>query len=73
MNDLDENPAPTDITFDNTSIDENSAAGVTVANLGATDANQSTGHTFEISGPGADVLEVVGDRLVVKEGAEIDF
>ena len=73
VNDLDENPAPTDITFDNTSIDENSAAGVTVANLGATDANQSTGHTFEISGPGADVLEVVGDRLVVKEGAEIDF
>ncbi|MEP3628756.1 MAG: cadherin domain-containing protein, partial [Hyphomicrobiales bacterium] len=73
VNDIDENPAPTDITFDNTAIDENSASGVTVATLGASDENQESGHTFEISGPGADVLEVDGNRLVVKEGAEIDF
>ncbi|MES9857436.1 MAG: VCBS domain-containing protein, partial [Sedimenticola sp.] len=68
-----ENETPTDIKFSNTSVDENAAWGTLVATLQSTD--QDTGETFsyELVGDASGHFEIIGDKLMVKEGADIDF
>ncbi|OQX30979.1 MAG: hypothetical protein B0D94_08465 [Candidatus Sedimenticola endophacoides] len=65
--------APTDVVFSSTSIADGSGAGTVVATLQAVDENTGDSFHYELVGDGVDQFEIVGDTLVVKEGAEIDF
>ena len=59
VNDLiDENP--TDITLTGGSVDENAAAGTTVATLSTVDADASDTHTYAITNDPSGFFEVVG-------------
>ena len=68
-----DNAGPTDISFSGTSVEEGAAAGTVVATLQTID--QSTGDTFsyELVRDDSGHFEIVGDQLVVKEGADIDY
>ncbi|MET0117413.1 MAG: immunoglobulin-like domain-containing protein, partial [Sedimenticola sp.] len=65
--------APTDISFSGTTVEEGAAAGTVVATLQTID--QSTGDTFsyELVRDDSGHFEIVDDKLVVKEGADIDY
>ncbi|WP_432471941.1 VCBS domain-containing protein [Amphritea sp. HPY] len=67
------NQAPQAIELSAGSLDENSEAGTFVANLIAVDVDNDTEAAFELTGVGADLFEVVGTQLLVKEGAVLDF
>ena len=72
VNDLiDENP--TDITVGGGSVDENSAAGTTVATLSTTDADAGDSHTYAITNDPSGFFEIVGNEVRVAAGANIDF
>ena len=72
VNDLiDENP--TDITLTGGSVDENAAAGTTVATLSTVDADASDTHTYAITNDPSGFFEIVGDEVRVAAGASIDF
>ena len=72
VNDLiDENP--TDITLTGGSVDENAAAGTTVATLSTVDADASDTHTYAITNDPSGFFEIVGDEVRVAAGANIDF
>ncbi len=64
---------PTDISFSGSAVVEGAAAGTVVATLQTID--QSTGDTFsyELVRDDSGHFEIVGDQLVVKEGADIDY
>ena len=69
--------APTDIQFSNRAIDENSAGGTVIGTLSASDAD-STEFTYQlVDGEGNPVenefFEIVGDQIVVRAGANLDF
>ncbi len=66
------NAAPTDISLSNASIDENSEGGAIVGVLSATDPEPGDTFTYSILTEDSP-LEVDGDRLVVRDGAVIDF
>ncbi len=68
-----ENTAPTDISFSNTSVDENAAGGTLVATLQSTDQNTGETFSYELVGDASGHFEIIGDKLMVKEGADIDF
>ncbi|MEJ1386790.1 MAG: cadherin domain-containing protein [Candidatus Sedimenticola sp. (ex Thyasira tokunagai)] len=65
--------APTDIKFSDTSVEENAAGGTVVATLQSID--QDTGDTFsyELVRDASGHFEIVDDKLVVKDGADIDY
>ena len=72
VNDLiDENP--TDITLVGGSVDENAAAGTTVATLSAVDADAGDSHTYAITNDPSGFFEIVGNQVRVAAGASIDF
>ena len=72
VNDLiDENP--TDITLTGGSVDENAAAGTTVATLSTVDADSGDSHTYAITNDPSGFFEIVGDEVRVAAGANIDF
>ena len=72
VNDLiDENP--TDITLTGGSVDENAAAGTTVATLSTVDADAGDSHTYAITNDPSGFFEIVGDQVRVAAGATIDF
>ncbi|MES9902069.1 MAG: cadherin domain-containing protein, partial [Sedimenticola sp.] len=73
VTDDDTNIAPEDIQLSASSISENVEAGTLVANLGATDRSSDETLSFELLDDPSGLFEVVGDTLVVKEGARIDF
>ena len=64
---------PTDITLTGGSVDENAAAGTTVATLSATDADAGDSHTYAITSDPAGFFEIVGNEVRVASGANIDF
>ena len=64
---------PTDITLTGGSVDENAAAGTTVATLSAVDADTGDSHTFAITNDPSGFFEIVGDEVRVAAGATIDF
>lgn len=66
------NDAPTAISFAGGTVAENSAAGTVVATLGASDIDVGDTHSYAIVG-GSDRFEVVGNQLVVKAGASLDY
>ena len=72
VNDLiDENP--TDITLTGGSVDENAAAGTTVATLSTVDADAGDSHTYAITNDPSGFFEIVGNEVRVAAGATIDF
>ena len=64
--------APTGITVFGDSIVENSVAGSVVATFGTVDANTGDAFKYEIAG-GVSPFAIVGNQLVVKAGATLDF
>ena len=64
---------PTDITTDGLAVDENSAAGTTVATLSVIDADIGDSHTYAITSDPSGLFEIVGDEIRVKPGADVDF
>jgi uncharacterized protein with PIN domain len=66
------NDAPTAIGFTGGTVAENSAAGTVVATLGASDIDVGDTHSFSIVG-GSDRFAIVGNQLVVKAGANLDY
>ena len=68
---IDENP--TDITLTGGSVDENAAAGTTVATLSTVDADAGDSHAYAITNDPSGFFEIVGDEIRVAAGANIDF
>jgi Ca2+-binding RTX toxin-like protein len=68
------NRPPTDVTLSNASVAENAAAGTVVGVLSGTDpdAGQSETLSFALAAP-SDRFEIVGNQLLVKSGAVLDF
>ncbi|MBO6920473.1 MAG: cadherin repeat domain-containing protein, partial [Rhizobiaceae bacterium] len=67
------NVAPTDIVYDNSSVDENASGGTVIATLSTVDANDSDTHTYAIVSDPSGYFEIVGDEIRVREGADLDF
>ncbi len=65
--------APTDISLSNRSVKENSAAGTIIGAFSAVDADTGDTFTYTLSGPSADLFKIAGDKLVVAEGANLDY
>ena len=64
---------PTDITLNGGSVDENAAAGTTVATLSSVDADAGDSHTYAITSDPSGFFEIVGNEVRVASGATIDF
>ena len=64
---------PTDITLTGGSVDENAAAGTTVATLSTVDADAGDSHTYAITNDPSGFFEIVGNEVRVAAGATIDF
>ncbi|NNE00497.1 MAG: cadherin repeat domain-containing protein [Pirellulaceae bacterium] len=63
------NEAPTDITLDNTGVNEN-ADGAVIGNLGVADPDTGDAHTWSVD----DVrFEIVSDQLQLKTGQSLDY
>ncbi|MCP5009131.1 MAG: tandem-95 repeat protein, partial [Aestuariibacter sp.] len=67
------NDAPIDISFSGNSVTENAAGGTVVANLSASDVDAGETLSYQITDDPSALFEVVGDQLLVKEGADIDY
>jgi|GEM_PF-3540277 len=67
----DVNEGPTDISLDNTSVNENDAGG-TVAWLSAADPDLLDTATFSIADDPAGVFEIFGNELKLKDGVSLD-
>ncbi|CDO58988.1 DNA gyrase subunit A [Candidatus Phaeomarinobacter ectocarpi] len=65
------NRPPTDILLDNAGVFENAAPGTVVAVLSAIDPDSGEVFTYEIVGS-SDMFEIVGNAVLVKEGAVLD-
>jgi Ca2+-binding RTX toxin-like protein len=68
----DQNEAPTDLSLNGGNFAENVSAGAAVSQLGAADADGGETFTYTLDQPSA-LFEIVGDRIVVKAGADIDY
>ncbi len=66
-----ENRPPTDILLDNSGVPENAPAGTVVAVLSAIDPDSGEVFTYELAS-NSDLFEIVGNAILVKEGAELD-
>ncbi|MCV6610616.1 MAG: VCBS domain-containing protein, partial [Amphritea sp.] len=67
------NQAPVDIELSAYDFDENAAAGDVVATIAAIDNDNAFGFSYELTGEGADKFEIVGNQLVIRDGAVFDF
>jgi Ca2+-binding RTX toxin-like protein len=69
--------APTAIALTGDSVQENALAGTVVGSLAATDADTGDTHSFALDfsqgSTGADMFEIVGNQIVVKQGAALDY
>jgi len=66
--------APTDITLSNASVDENSAGGTVVGNLGAVDADRKERFTFSLLDDASGRFVITGgNKLAVAAGASLDY
>ncbi|MGI9415267.1 MAG: cadherin domain-containing protein, partial [Hyphomicrobiales bacterium] len=72
VNDLNDE-APTDITLTGGTVDENAAAGTTVATLGTVDADAGDSHTYAITNDASGFFEIVGNEVRLRPGALINF
>ncbi len=69
----DVNDAPSDITVDGGSVEENAAAGTVVATLGAVDPDSGSTFMFALADDPSGMFEIVGNQIRVKAGAAIDY
>ncbi|ELT99934.1 hypothetical protein CAPTEDRAFT_187674, partial [Capitella teleta] len=72
------NEDPTDITFSNTTVEENAATGTVVATLSAEDVDANESFTYALVDANGDALasddfEIVGNKIQVKAGSDINF
>ncbi|MEP3628909.1 MAG: PA14 domain-containing protein, partial [Hyphomicrobiales bacterium] len=69
--------APVDIQFSNRAVDENSAGGTVIGTLSASDADSNEFSYQLVDSEGTpvenDLFEIVGNQIVVRAGADIDF
>lgn len=68
-----QNDAPTWITVSGGVIEENLTAGMPVATLSASDPDLGDSHSFAITGGATSLFEIVGNQVVVKAGAILDY
>jgi hypothetical protein len=75
LNDLTEisNTAPTGITLSSITVDENSAGGTVVGNLGNDDPDAGDSWTYIIAADPDQKFAIVGGQLVVRSGATLDY
>ncbi|WP_188885262.1 cadherin domain-containing protein, partial [Amphritea balenae] len=66
------NEGPTDITLSGGSVDENATGGTVVATLGAADEDAGETFTYSLTDTSGN-FEIVGNEILVKAGADIDF
>ena len=68
------NRPPSDVVLSNTTVDEDAAPGTVIATLSGSDPDngQSGTLSFSLAEP-SDIFEIVGNELVVKEDAVLDF
>ncbi|MET0025759.1 MAG: immunoglobulin-like domain-containing protein, partial [Sedimenticola sp.] len=69
---LGENDAVSDIVVTGTTVTEGAEAGTVVSTLDAVDPDTGETFTYEIVGS-SDLFEIVGNQVVVKADADIDF
>ncbi|HEX9770782.1 MAG TPA: Ig-like domain-containing protein, partial [Kiloniellales bacterium] len=67
------NSAPTDITLSDSTVAEYSPAGVVVGTLSASDPDAGDTFTYAVTGGASDKFEIDGNRILVKDGANLDF
>ncbi|MEB3831702.1 beta strand repeat-containing protein [Phormidium sp. CCY1219] len=67
------NNPPTDIGLSNTNIAENSADGTVIAALSTTDTDVGDTHSYSLIDDAGGRFAIDGDRLVVGNGALLDF
>ena len=65
--------APDDLVLSNHSVDEHSQAGKVVATLEGHDPNSNDSLTYSIVGDSSNIFILDDNKLVLKEGVEIDF
>lgn len=65
--------APTGISASSVRVAENSAAGTSVGTLSATDANALDSFTFALTSDASGFFEIIGNKLKVKAGADLDW
>lgn len=68
-----DNTAPTDIALSKTSVVEHAAAGTEVGSLSALDPDADDTFTFTLTDDAEGRFEIVDGKLVVKDGALLDF
>ncbi|MES9875652.1 MAG: immunoglobulin-like domain-containing protein [Candidatus Sedimenticola sp. 1PA] len=73
VNVADINEGPEDIAFSGDSVTENATGGTVVSTLSATDHDSGETLTYTLENDPSGSFEIVGNQVVVKEGAEIDF
>ena len=64
---------PTDITLTGGSVQEDAAAGTTVATLSAVDPDAGDSFTYAITNDPSGHFEIVGNEVRVASGADLDF
>lgn len=67
------NTAPTDITLSNASIAEHAANGVEIGLLSAIDPNLNDSFTYALTNDAEGRFAIANGKLVVKDGAKLDF
>ncbi|VAW50728.1 T1SS secreted agglutinin (RTX) [hydrothermal vent metagenome] len=67
------NDAPTAIDFTGTIVDENALPGTVVAQMTTQDVDDGEIFTYAIIDDDSGLFDIVGDQIVVKTGADIDF
>jgi VCBS repeat-containing protein len=70
---VDPNSAPTDLTLSSDTVGEMSPAGIVVGTLSATDVDPGETFTYSLIGGATDKFELDGDRVIVKDGANLDY
>jgi serralysin len=70
---FDSNAAPTGVSLSGNAVEENAAAGTIVGSLSALDADAGDSHSFTVVGGASNLFEIVGNQILVKTGAVLDF
>jgi len=73
VNVWDVNEAPTGITPDSFTVEENAPGGTLLATLDAIDPDAGDTHSYEVQGDYAEGIEVRGNQLFLKGGVDIDY
>ena len=69
----DVNEASTDVTLDNSTIDEGAAGGTVVGSLSATDPDTGDSFTYSLTDDAGGLFSIDGNELKVADGATLDF